>query len=87
MDTQGIIMIVLGIVSALTALMIPTIKGIISLNSNIAALNTTIQQFRDEYKKDHSFLADRVKEHGNQIDALGIKQENHEVRIINLESK
>ena len=87
MNTYQIIMIILGIASALAAFMIPMLKGILNLNTSIATLNTTLNRFQTEYNKAQASIDERVTTHGTQIDALKIEQENHEVRITNLENK
>lgn len=85
MDTYQIVMIILGIASALAAFMIPMLRGILNLNTNIATLNTTLNRFENEYNKSQEAIDERVTTHGEQIDQLKIGHENHEVRITNLE--
>ena len=65
----------------LVGLLAGVIKPLITLNTNITALKASVDQLKDIIQE----LKDRITTHGQEIDKINIKLENHETRISSLE--
>ena len=81
--SDGTIAVLVAFIVGMITIMAPILK----LNSTITKLDTTIENFRNEYEKDHSDLKTRVDTHGVQIDNLEKTAVEHNVRIRTLEGK
>ena len=66
---------------ALIGMLAGVVKPIITLNNNITALKASV----DSLKEIRSELKERISNHGQEIDDIKIRLENHEARISNLE--
>lgn len=75
--TYEILIGALGLIGAL----IIVIKPIISLNTNIAALKSSVDQLKDILSE----LKERVTNHGREIDEIRTELADHEARIRTLE--
>lgn len=75
--TYEILIGALGLIGAL----IIVIKPIISLNTNITALKSSVDQLKDIL----SDLKERVTNHGREIDEIRTELADHEARIRTLE--
>ena len=75
--TYEILVGALGLIGAL----IIVVKPIISLNTNIAALKSSVDQLKDIL----SDLKERVTNHGREIDEIRTELADHEARIRTLE--
>lgn len=71
-EMTGVIIVLIGLVASI-------VKPILSLNSNIVKLNTTLDALTSRNEDEHDTINVRLKEHGCQLD-------NHEGRIIWLET-
>ena len=71
------------VIGALTliGLLAGVVKPLITLNANITALKISVDQLKEIIQE----LKDRITTHGQEIDKINIKLENHETRISNLE--
>ena len=75
--TYEILVGALGLIGAL----IIVVKPIISMNTNIAALKSSV----DQLKNILSDLKERVTNHGREIDEIRTELADHEARIRTLE--
>lgn len=75
--TYEILVGALGLIGAL----IIVVKPIISLNTNIAALKSSVDQLKDILAD----LKERVTNHGREIDEIRTELADHEARIRTLE--
>ena len=75
--TYEILVGALGLIGAL----IIVVKPIISLNTNISALKSSVDQLKDIL----SDLKERVTNHGREIDEIRTELADHEARIRTLE--
>ena len=75
--TYEILVGALGLIGAL----IIVVKPIISMNTNIAALKSSVDQLKDIL----SDLKERVTNHGREIDEIRTELADHEARIRTLE--
>ena len=81
--SDGIIVLLVTFIVGMIAIMAPILK----LNSTITKLDTTIENFKNEYEKDHTSLKSRVDTHEVQIEELGKTAVEHNMRIKTLEGK
>jgi uncharacterized membrane-anchored protein YhcB (DUF1043 family) len=81
--TDTLIIEALGFLVGLVAVVAPIVR----LNSNIATLNVTLSQMREEQKKDFDNHDKRIEKHGEQIDILNTTVANHDARIEILEER
>ena len=79
--TDSYIIALVGFLGGLVALITPIIR----LNSNITRLTAAVENLEKLLKEKTDNLDRRVTEHGKEIDALALKQTEHEERIKNLE--
>ncbi len=76
---DGMIMALLAFAGALLVVL----KPILNLNTNIAELKASIDQFKESINK----LDARITEHGRDIDKMRESLVDHEARITFLEKK
>lgn len=81
--TDAMIMLFLGFIAVLISVLTPVIK----VNSNLVRLNTTLENFENEYKRNHERLESRVSKHGAEIDELKEVTTKHDIRLTNLEKE
>lgn len=79
--SDTIIMAVVGFLGGLIALITPIIR----LNSNITRLTTVVERLEVLVKEKTDKLDERVTQHGKEIDAIVVRQTEHEARIKQLE--
>lgn len=80
---DSIIIGLVTFVAALVGLIAPLVNVLIKVNKSLTTLNVTL----DNLEKEQDSIETRVKEHGEELDTLKVKAENHEVRIGNLENR
>ena len=79
--SDNYIIALIGFLGGLVALITPIIR----LNGNITRLTVAVENLEKLVKEKTDSLDKRVTEHGKEIDALTVKQAEHETRIKQLE--
>lgn len=82
-ETVGLIIAAVVVVAGFVGIIIKLLKPINDLNINIVRLTAAIERLVENDKVQDN----RINKHGQEIDKLSLKWENHEQRLINLEGK
>lgn len=82
-ETVGLIIAAVVVVAGFVGIIIKLLKPINDLNINIVRLTAAIERLIENDKVQDN----RIDKHGQEIDKLSLKWENHEQRLINLEGK
>lgn len=82
-ETVGLIIAAVVVVAGFVGIIIKLLKPINDLNINIVRLTAAIERLIENDKVQDN----RINKHGQEIDKLSLKWENHEQRLINLEGK
>ena len=82
-EMVGVIIAAAVVVGGFAAMVIKAFKPMYDLNASIIELTATIKNLTDNEEIQDA----RIKKHGEEIDELKLKAENHETRIHSLERK
>lgn len=73
--------------ATLCAIIFPVIKAFSNYTARLETLVERMESAERRYEERHRELAERVKDHGLEIDKLNIGFENHEVRLEGVEKR